>query len=559
MATILEQAIDWQRNEITRLEALQVQYDNAANTLSPQYRAAKQALKDAQNNPATPPATLAQLQADFDRISSDYFAARDNASANFNQLKDIKDALDSNLLKLNDPTQNPSFANTASNTTAYPGQDPQVNQQANVAASNTTVVQPAQGTEAPGTGQAAETPADESPTEQVVIDALDDETAAMAEPITAEEPTSQDVIDAEEDPFLQSEMIAAQAEQEPPTSQDIIDAEEDPYARAQMELAQSDPGDPTEQVVIDAIDDDLARIADENDKDAPEYIPPTDDDVRSATNAQGLQNVNSPNAQASAQDEVNFNLQKDWRVRLSLAEGAYYLYENKDSPGILAPLADTKGVIFPYTPQIQVQYVANYDPTTVTHSNYKIYQYNSSSIDNITITGDFTAQDTFEANYLLAVIHFFRSVTKMFYAQDKDPKAGTPPPLCYLHGLGAFQFDTHPLVITSFNYNLPNNVDYIRASINEQTKIGPDSGGTTGTASQTRLKGISPGGRPMPVQFATGPKNQKEPTYVPTKIQLQISAAPMISRNQISNDFSVKQYASGELLRGSKRQKPGVW
>jgi len=371
----------------------------------------------------------------------------------------------------------------------------------------------------------------ETPTEQTVIDALDDETAAMAEPIAVEEPTSQDVIDAEEDPFLQSEMIAAQSEQEPPT----------------------------EQAVIDALDDETAAMADAGMADTPEYIPPTDDDVRSATNVQGLQNVNSPNAQASAQDEVNFNLQKDWRVRLSLAEGAYYLYENKDSPGILAPLADTKGVIFPYTPQIQVQYVANYDPTTVTHSNYKIYQYNSSSIDNITITGDFTAQDTFEANYLLAVIHFFRSVTKMFYAQDKDPKAGTPPPLCYLHGLGAFQFDTHPLVITSFNYNLPNNVDYIRASINEQTKIGPDSGGTTGTASQTRLKGISPGGRPIPVQFAAGPKNQKEPTYVPTKIQLQISAAPMISRNQISNDFSVKQYATGELLRGSKRQKPGVW
>ena len=52
----------------------------------------------------------------------------------------------------------------------------------------------------------------------------------------------------------------------------------------------------------------------------------------------------------------------------------------------------------------------------------------------------------------------------MFYGNDQIPKPGTPPPLCYLSGLGGFQFDDHPLVINSFNYNLPNEVDYIRAS-----------------------------------------------------------------------------------------------
>jgi hypothetical protein len=71
----------------------------------------------------------------------------------------------------------------------------------------------------------------------------------------------------------------------------------------------------------------------------------------------------------------------------------------------------------------------------------------------------FTAQSTSEANYLLAVITFFKSVTKMFYGQDAE--RGAPPPLTYLSGLGEYQFNEHPCVITQFNYTLPGDVDYI--------------------------------------------------------------------------------------------------
>jgi hypothetical protein len=179
---------------------------------------------------------------------------------------------------------------------------------------------------------------------------------------------------------------------------------------------------------------------------------------------QGLQgSVNETRAQQITQDAENAKTQGDWRVRLSLAPSAGYLYKAQN-PGILLPLQKTDGVIFPYTPSIQVTYAAHYDPAELTHSNYKIFQYKNSSVDQITINCDFTAQDNAEANYLLAVIHFFRSVTKMFYGNDEIPKPGTPPPLCYLSGMGDFQFDRHPLAISSFNYNLPNDVDYIRAS-----------------------------------------------------------------------------------------------
>ena len=97
----------------------------------------------------------------------------------------------------------------------------------------------------------------------------------------------------------------------------------------------------------------------------------------------------------------------------------------------------------------------------MTHSNYRGYFYQNSYVDEIQIQATFTAQDTSEANYMLAVIHFFKSVTKMFYGQDAQ--RGMPPPLVFLQGLGEFQFNLHPCVVKSFNYQLPNNVDYIRA------------------------------------------------------------------------------------------------
>jgi hypothetical protein len=275
--------------------------------------------------------------------------------------------------------------------------------------------------------------------------------------------------------------------------------------------------------------------------------------------------------QATAQDQYNYAALRDWRVSLSLAPGADYLYR-ATNPGILQPLALTDGVIFPYTPQVQVQYSANYDATEITHSNYKIFQYKSSGVDSVTITGDFTAQDTYEANYLLAVIHFFRSVTKMFYGNDQNPKNGTPPPLCYLYGLGEFQFNKHPLAITGFNYSLPNDVDYIRASAvpnapGESSLSGIAFGSLSSSReNRTASSGIGVGGAAPPPNFETGRSKVNntggtvEPTYVPTKMQIQISAVPIVSRLDISSNFSLQDYATGRLLQGPQGpQAGGIW
>jgi len=275
--------------------------------------------------------------------------------------------------------------------------------------------------------------------------------------------------------------------------------------------------------------------------------------------------------QASRQDQANTAAGQDWRVKLSLAEKANYLY-NAANPGILGPLKTTGGVIFPYTPAISVNYAANYDATSPIHSNYKIFQYTGSSVDTVSISCEFTCQDTFEALYLLAVIHFFRSMTKMFYGQDKNPKNGTPPPLCYLSGMGAYQFSVHPLAITSFNYTLPTDVDYIRTTVSAAPGFTPISTPTkqlfkTGLGPLDRLLGLGgtvktgaprQGGYRPDVAF-TPAANNDETSWVPTKITLAISCVPIISRNNISNKFSLENYANGKLLKGSQTNGGGMW
>jgi len=246
----------------------------------------------------------------------------------------------------------------------------------------------------------------------------------------------------------------------------------------------------------------------------------------------------------------------DWRVRLRLAPTSDYLYNAPDCGPVLWPLRDSDGVIFPYTPSIDIGYKANYDSYDLIHSNYRGYLYKNSHIDQVQIKGTFTAQDTTEANYLLAVIHFFRSVTKMFYGQDAQ--RGSPPPLTYLSGLGDYQFSEHPCVVTQFNYNLPSDVNYIRAQSvlsngnnllnarKRQTVLGNP---LSYALQRLSTVGMSKGGLDQP--FApSGSLGADNSTYVPTKMDISLTLLPMQSRSQVSKQFSLQGFANGNLLKG---------
>jgi hypothetical protein len=276
------------------------------------------------------------------------------------------------------------------------------------------------------------------------------------------------------------------------------------------------------------------------------------DSAAASANIQGL--VKGAQAQKTIADQRKQINNGDWRVRLRLAPQAKYLY-NAANPGILKPLQVTDGIIFPYTPQISTAYRAQYSPYDLTHSNYRGYFYQNSFVDAINLTATFTAQDTNDANYLLAVIHFLRSATKMFYGQDAE--RGSPPPVVYLSGLGDYQFREHSCLISQFQYNLPAEVDYIRAgspnnaglnfnNIRDRQSVATNSifNSVNRLAAAFLTKGAITGSAAPPTL------GLNRPTYVPTKMEIQLTLLPIQSRQQVSKQFSLKEFANGNLLKG---------
>ena len=283
-------------------------------------------------------------------------------------------------------------------------------------------------------------------------------------------------------------------------------------------------------------------------------VPPgaePDEDTGAADTLAKTEEAQQQQTLSNQRSQVNNG---DWRVRLSLADKADYLYKSSE-PGILTPLVDTNGVIFPYTPSISTAYRATYGSYDLTHSNYRGYFYQNSTVDPVNISCTFTAQNTQQANYLLAVITFFKSVTKMFYGQDSQ--RGAPPPLVFLTGLGEYQFSGQPAVVSNFTYSLPADVNYIRATSVTQsgldlTTVRPRQSVATNSifnqiqriASAFTTKGALPARPPIP-NLALG-----SPTYVPTKIDISITLLPVQSRQQQSTQFSVQDFANGKLIKG---------
>jgi hypothetical protein len=133
---------------------------------------------------------------------------------------------------------------------------------------------------------------------------------------------------------------------------------------------------------------------------------------------------------------------------------------------ILAPLARDRGVTFPYTPTIQLGHSANYGSYDVTHGFYTPNYYSSTPNPSISITANFTANTREEAAYTAAAIQFFKTCTKMDYGEQRRRTAGTPPPILNLniYPQNSVHAKSTPVVVRSFNYTLPEDVDYVEGS-----------------------------------------------------------------------------------------------
>jgi len=190
----------------------------------------------------------------------------------------------------------------------------------------------------------------------------------------------------------------------------------------------------------------------------------------------------------------------DWRVKLSIPQ----IPEYQDSI-LLAPLKETGGFVFPYTPNVMIRHAANYSSVTPTHSNYPFPVYTNSSVDSITITGDFTVENSREAEYWIGAIHYLKSVTKMAYGQESSIQ-GAPPPVVKLNGYGDYVFKDIPVVITDFTVNLEQDVDYIEATY------------------------LTPNG-----------------SWAPTRSNIAVTLMPAYSRNKV-NQFNLQKFVDGEYV-----------
>lgn len=153
--------------------------------------------------------------------------------------------------------------------------------------------------------------------------------------------------------------------------------------------------------------------------------------------------------------QAQWSQAKDLRAKLRVPNE--YLVGPAAGPSNI--LKKNGGILFPYTPQINVDNQASYNSQNPLHSNFPLYFFKSSSVGPINVTAKFTVQNEFEGATLLGIIHLLRSLTKMKWGNDPD--AGSPPPVCRFDAYGDFMLYNVPVSVASWRHELPDSVDYI--------------------------------------------------------------------------------------------------
>ena len=269
----------------------------------------------------------------------------------------------------------------------------------------------------------------------------------------------------------------------------------------------------------------------------------------------------------------------DWRVRISLSPKAKIWYQdpNMMPDALMQPLTQTNGVVFPYTPSITINHNANYSTAQLTHSNYPAHFYNYSEVADINISGEFTVQNSSDGQYLMAAVYFFRAATKMFFGQGAAGLVGNPPPMVFLDGYGSHYLPHVPCVITSFQHNMPDDVDYIQVPIS-RTTLQESQISQPGTADNTAIDlatnsitgpngetykpnwgftGTPTGDASLAANNAkmnttkVGYSTITTTTRLPTRSSISITLRPMYSRKNLADNFDLNKFAQGLLLANS--------
>ena len=176
-------------------------------------------------------------------------------------------------------------------------------------------------------------------------------------------------------------------------------------------------------------------------------------------------------------------------------------------------------------------------------------------MDQITISGSFPVTDQKSGLNWMGTLHFLRTITKMYYGNSDNQ--GNPPPVCRLNGYGDFVYKDVPVVVTNFNVELREAVDYIGVSVPTSSKENLPAAGTGAEGSpnqkfkQSQLGQVDPGFRRALAEQQADKVVDGNVNYVPTDSLIAVTCLPIYSRNKISNEFNLKAFAEGKIVKGS--------
>jgi hypothetical protein len=158
-------------------------------------------------------------------------------------------------------------------------------------------------------------------------------------------------------------------------------------------------------------------------------------------------------------------INNDYRAILQAKSGGKEkVYGERKHDNILWPIWQSNGMLMPYTPAIQVSHAqVDYSQYNLPQTNFDYFAFSRRSSPALSITAPYTANDYEEARYMLAVIHFLRSVTMTYFGVENTKYRGLPPPVLLFSAYGPFMYEKVPVLIRNVSFGLEQDVDYVPA------------------------------------------------------------------------------------------------
>jgi len=199
---------------------------------------------------------------------------------------------------------------------------------------------------------------------------------------------------------------------------------------------------------------------------------------------------------------------------------------------------------FPYTPQIDYSNDVKYDQFNLAHTNYQPYAYVRTENPQISLNCKFSAHTKDHFNMSERAIRFLRTYTKMNYGRE-DEQRGQSPRILRFYAYGNGMFNNIPVVISKFNITFPEDVDYIKGTVNivdnKQKTTNVENVGSRSTA--TNEKGEADLGT------VTVTAQRDRAIYLPAFFQISISLLMQPNIAKTVNEFTLEKFAAGQMSR----------